>query len=261
LIHPEFVLSAAHCFLYPDEEVAVFFKTIFYDDFSSEKQAIVKKVIIHENWDEETQLNDVALIQIEPVDFVSPVSMNRDRSLPVPGEPAVVVGYGEVEPDLFAYVLQEAELFITSDEKCNEEHQRTGGTDAVSMICALDATESQDACVGDSGGPLILLGATPDQDVVVGVVSSGDGECGQNTKGGVYSEVAFFADWVQATICKNAIVTPKDCDATAPLASKTYEVSPRDDNGSGAVNAASSASFISIIGTISILLLPLLVEL
>ena len=54
---------------------------------------------------------------------------------------------------------------------------------------------------------------------------SGDGKCGQNTKAGVYSEAAYFYDWIQYQICQNA-VNPPPPEVCANLTDPTEGLSP-----------------------------------
>ena len=68
------------------------------------------------------------------------------------------------------------------------------GSDEViadSMICA--GTEGKRPCDGDSGGPLV-----DDQGYLVGIVSWGSG-CARGYPG-VFTETAYFADWINATV-------------------------------------------------------------
>eukprot|EP00529_Nitzschia_sp_RCC80_P030045 CAMPEP_0113466756 /NCGR_PEP_ID=MMETSP0014_2-20120614/14445_1 /TAXON_ID=2857 /ORGANISM="Nitzschia sp." /LENGTH=316 /DNA_ID=CAMNT_0000359007 /DNA_START=337 /DNA_END=1290 /DNA_ORIENTATION=+ /assembly_acc=CAM_ASM_000159 len=211
LIHPEFVLSAAHCFLYPDEQVDIYFNTLQFDDVDPTKKAKIVEIVNHPAYDDWYGLNDVALIQIEPINFTEHVLINTDANLTSGGDSVVVMGYGLDETQIHADILQEVELKITDDETCDAENYWTGGINGPSMICALDPEFNQDACTADSGGPLVVLGGREDgaspsqQDVLVGVVSSGTGECGQNEASGVYSEVAFFSSWIEWHVCQNAI--------------------------------------------------------
>ena len=59
-----------------------------------------------------------------------------------------------------------------------------------SMICAGSA--GKDSCQGDSGGPLTQAG------LLVGVVSWGEG-CADEGYPGVYTEVSYFLDWIEAS--------------------------------------------------------------
>jgi len=65
------------------------------------------------------------------------------------------------------------------------------------QMCAVGTTEGQDACNGDSGGPLIAKRGG--KAVLVGIISFGDG-CGQHLKPGVYARVAAFSQWIDDTI-------------------------------------------------------------
>lgn len=241
LIHPEFVLSAAHCYQYPDETVTVFFNTLAFDDLDPSKQATVIKIANHPAYDDWTQRNDITLIQIAPVDFTEPILFNTEVDFVDTGDSVVVMGFGQMEDQEFAEILQEVELKITDDATCDRQHVDTGGIHAPSMICALDADENQDACGNDSGGPLVVLGGrgedastntTSQQDVLIGVVSSGTGDCGQNQASGVYSEVAYHSDWIQWHICENAV---------DPLADCTNVTEPEYESGSRAASLAGGA--------------------
>lgn len=217
LIHPEFILSAAHCFPDPNEVVTAFFGTLEFDDIDPAKQAEVLAVTVHPYYDAWNQFNDVALIKVAPVsaDLATPIEINTDPNFPTAGANVTVMGYGQIEDLTYAEILQETDLFLTSDEQCEEENAETGGIHNESMICALDAANNQDACGNDSGGPLIVKGnnSTGGEDILVGVVSSGIGECGQNDASGVYSEVAYFAEWIEYTICENAENPPSESGA------------------------------------------------
>jgi len=227
LIHPEFVLSAAHCFPDPDELVEVYLGGVLdvYDVDSSKKaQAPMGeskvKVFRHPLYDYSDATSDIALVKIAPVTMVEPAVFDSSNGTFIAGDAVTVVGFGKMETGNYADILQEVQLFVTSDDKCNTENKRTGGIDGPSMICALDAADNQDACGNDSGGPLLILGNGPGEDVVVGVVNSGDASvpCGQPVASGVYTETAYFADWIQYTICQNAENPPPagSCNITDP---------------------------------------------
>jgi secreted trypsin-like serine protease len=64
------------------------------------------------------------------------------------------------------------------------------------QICAL-GERNMDACQGDSGGPLVRL--NKGKATLVGLVSFGPG-CGLDRTPGVYTEVAYFHDWIAAAM-------------------------------------------------------------
>ena len=68
-----------------------------------------------------------------------------------------------------------------------------------SMLCAKG--RGTGACDGDSGGPLIIKGETPSDDIVVGVVSFG-ADCANDVFPGVYARVSDQYEWIRTTACK-----------------------------------------------------------
>lgn len=67
------------------------------------------------------------------------------------------------------------------------------------MLCAKG--RGTGACDGDSGGPLIIKGETPSDDIVVGVVSFG-ADCANDVFPGVYARVSDQYEWIRTTACK-----------------------------------------------------------
>lgn len=65
------------------------------------------------------------------------------------------------------------------------------------MLCAGHADGSQDACLGDSGGPLIVL--LDGKWTLAGITSAGFG-CGEPRQPGIYHNVAVTADWIRSVI-------------------------------------------------------------
>ena len=67
-------------------------------------------------------------------------------------------------------------------------------------MCAAATSDGNDACNGDSGGPLISQRGG--KSVLVGVISFGDG-CGQRLKPGVYARVAAFSKWIDDRVAEH----------------------------------------------------------
>jgi tryptase len=71
------------------------------------------------------------------------------------------------------------------------------------MICAGDpnpppgAELVQDACNGDSGGPLIAK--LDDKSIQVGIVSWGEG-CGRPKLYGVYTRLSKYIEWIKSVV-------------------------------------------------------------
>jgi secreted trypsin-like serine protease len=133
--------------------------------------------------------NDLALLKLStPVDEASvPVAAGS----PTAGEPATVIGWGLTDPDTttdLSEVLQEVEIPVVSNAACNAEY---GGIITDVMLCAGVLDGSADACIGDSGGPLLVEGSNGH--VQVGIVSFGQ-DCALSY--GVYTRLSEFDDWI-----------------------------------------------------------------
>merc|ERR1719211_185056 len=94
---------------------------------------------------------------------------------------------------------------VVADGSCRLEYSFSI---ADSMICAGEA--GKDSCQGDSGGPMVCY----NQDgsgYLGGIVSWGIG-CGGLYHPGVYTEVSYFVDWVEA----HTPAMPTDPPTTMP---------------------------------------------
>lgn len=86
--------------------------------------------------------------------------------------------------------MQSVEIPIVDRNECNEDYE---GDITPDMICAGVPEGGKDSCQGDSGGPVVLNGN------LVGIVSWGDG-CARAGYPGVYTNVAYFLDWINQTV-------------------------------------------------------------
>lgn len=84
--------------------------------------------------------------------------------------------------------------FIPLDVCRNESDYKTSVTQG--MMCAGYMEGQRDACQGDSGGPLVCLGNQ------AGITSWGSG-CAQPLKPGVYTDVAFYKNWILEKVAEN----------------------------------------------------------
>ena len=138
--------------------------------------------------------NDIALLKIGvPLsfdDFVQPIALPSQEQ--ASSGDALITGWGALEeggssPD----VLQKVTIPIVTDDECRAEYGESDILD--SMICAGTEAGGVDSCQGDSGGPMVCDGGS----YLCGIVSWGYG-CARPGVPGVYTEVSYFVDWVQA---------------------------------------------------------------
>jgi len=214
LIHPEFVLTAAHCAFPADVGIL---KAIVGGHNYTEGTGVermVRNIYPHFAFDDFISVaNDIALLKIDaiPRDSGIPlVDFYSNREKLQTGDSVTVIGLGKTvadDEDSAAKELKEVELKILSDDQCDDLY--SGDIHQKSQLCAADIGE--DSCNGDSGGPLLVLGDDPSKDVQVGVVSWGVG-CAEAEHPGVYADVAFLVPWVESVLCKHADNPPENCE-------------------------------------------------
>jgi len=154
----------------------------------NEQERDLVQIVLHEDYSPSGTINDISLLKL-----ASPFEFNEYvNAIPIPASGETFEGYGTVtgwgtlssggsSPD----VLQKVDVPLVSDEECRQAYGYTSILD--SMLCA--GEEGKDSCQGDSGGPLACDGK------LCGVVSWGRG-CAAAGYPGVYTEVAYFVDWV-----------------------------------------------------------------
>ncbi|ROT79324.1 trypsin [Penaeus vannamei] len=165
-------------------------------DEGNEQTVVLSKIIQHEDYNGFTISNDISLLQLsQPLsfnEFVAPIA------LPEAGHAAsgdcIVSGWGTTsEGGSTPSVLQKVSVPIVSDAECRDAYGQNDIDD--SMICAGVPEGGKDSCQGDSGGPLAC--SDTGSAYLAGIVSWGYG-CARPNYPGVYTEVAYFVDWVLA---------------------------------------------------------------
>uniref|UniRef100_A0A8C6RKX8 Serine protease 29 n=1 Tax=Nannospalax galili TaxID=1026970 RepID=A0A8C6RKX8_NANGA len=206
IIHPQWVLTAAHCIHKRDADPSAF--RIHAGDvylYGGKELLSVSQVIVHQDFIDAGLGSDVALLQLaKPVQYsanVQPVKLSS-RSLEVTEKDACwVTGWGTVS--MYSslpppYHLQQVQVPIVDNALCEQLYQNASrhyyqGHSLIlqDMLCA--GTEGRDSCYGDSGGPLVcrMAGSW----TLVGVVSWGYG-CALRDIPGVYARVQSFLPWI-----------------------------------------------------------------
>lgn len=205
LLTREWVITAAHCLF--DSNGVLFAPTavsVLLGDYNrtqyevSEQRVGVIQVIAHEGFNDWTNDNDLALLQLATpvtlntqVAFVRPVLTNQQATLTAVGTLATVTGWGvTTEGGNRATQLMEVEVPIIENELCN----RAYGIINENMLCAGYAEGGKDSCQGDSGGPLVVRDGAGWR--LAGIVSFGHG-CARPNFYGVYTRIACYIPWIQ----------------------------------------------------------------
>ncbi|XP_040486373.1 granzyme K [Ursus maritimus] len=203
LIHPRWVLSAAHC--RSRHEKVQFFKVILGAHSLSKNEASkqtfeIEKFIPFSRLISHRKLNDIMLIKLHTaatldkhVQLLHPSSKNDIRA----GTKCQVTGWGATDPQflMMSDTLREVTVTVINRKLCNSpSYYNHNPIITEDMICAGDARGQKDSCQGDSGGPLVCKGA------FYALVSAGR-RCGDAKKPGIYTLITrkYWA-WIKSQL-------------------------------------------------------------
>ncbi|GFU81962.1 atrial natriuretic peptide-converting enzyme [Trichonephila clavipes] len=187
----------------------------------SEQVRRVIQIFLHPEYEDKGFINDIALLRMDkPVlfsDYLRPVCLptaQEDAGL-WHGRHCSVVGWGKLYEigHTFPDSLQEVRLPVISTEECRKRILfLTMYHITDNMFCAGYERGGRDACLGDSGGPLMCQ-REDGRWLLLGVTSNGDG-CGRPKRPGVYTKVANYLAWIkQVTEGEHAVpAAPDRCE-------------------------------------------------
>lgn len=224
LIHPEWVLTAAHCtYEYGREmmatEIDILVGQIKLRAVTGDRIA-VEKIIRHPAYDHTIGDADLALIKLatpstQPTVTIADSSMvNIDESEAL----GIVLGWGRTDTKIRVNHLHQVNVPLVTAETCTSAYQSKGYAMTENMICAGYQAGGKDACSGDSGGPLVIREDEEDETsewIQVGIISWGKG-CAQADAYGVYTHVARFQSWVDVQIAFNTFASNTGAATTSP---------------------------------------------
>ena len=198
LIHPEIVLTAAHCLTnLSARNIVARVGLQQQNSAGSADITSVSAILSHPSYSSRSSDNDIALVQLsEPSSkpIVRLLTSEIEAAL-IPGGTTVrVQGWGAMDSQGYQYPndLQSVDVEMVDYDECNSR-SRYNGVLSQNMICAGDLYGQQDSCYGDSGGPLAVY--SNGEWVLSGVVSWGY-ECANSQFPGVYARVSRYIDWI-----------------------------------------------------------------
>ena len=206
LIHPEWILSAAHCVDTEEPASAYSFRIGGVPDLAEPggETIVADQVIVHPLY-AETGVHDVSLFHLSQPSTYAPISLAdpaTQKDLWEPGDEARVIGYGGQFFQLPSIdeQLREVDVPVVSHDDCETGPYIIGGIDEATEVCAGNLHGTEDSCQGDSGGPLMVRDEAG-RFIQMGVVSWGLG-CAVPTAYGVYASVGdtVLYNWINETI-------------------------------------------------------------
>lgn len=192
VIHEKYLLTAAHCIPGIPFNPSDFHVRLGHKSFDKMKICNVHSVKLHPNYtyfkhdiaiitlDTKIELNNLDVLQLPESNAV----LKSGEMLQVSGWGSAYLNGPTVDTLQYAYVP-----FVDVDT-CRKAY---GHIVTESMICAGFESGGTDACQGDSGGPLVA------NHTLYGIVSFGEG-CGLPDFPGVYTNVAYYRDWIDSEI-------------------------------------------------------------
>ncbi|TMW43160.1 hypothetical protein DOY81_011760 [Sarcophaga bullata] len=201
IIEANRILTAAHCafenkFLKPYQLKVVAKTYIRLKKTADTEEIIVKKIIYHKKFSTTNLVNDIALLILARdihLDGKLATKIPLPQQRIPPGTLCTVIGWGQMYTHgPMANNLLYGDLNLVSKSYCRKWIPQINAK----KICALNHHEVEvDACIGDSGGPLIC----PDGlDVITGIVSYGYG-CADGYPG-VYTDVYEYVRWINTAL-------------------------------------------------------------
>ncbi|XP_063704377.1 serine protease snake-like [Culicoides brevitarsis] len=211
LISDEFVMTAAHCINFGDNELD-FIRISDHNLYESSddtnvQERTVAEIFTHPLYKPTSTYHDIALIRLN--EKVELNNVTRPACLcvidPETDSSVIATGWG-----LTAYggspseELLKVELLIYDQEKCVEYYgkgRKFRRGIIQEQLCAGDPTGEQDTCEGDSGGAIQLKRVENGGTIyhVVGITSFGKA-CGIVENPSVYTRVSKYVDWIESIV-------------------------------------------------------------
>jgi len=219
LLESDMALAAAHCLIFP-RDIFIFAAgtyipkaliTITAGDHSltkndsTEQKVQVAEMVNHENYDRESNNNDIAVIKLaQPVLFnevIQPVKLARKGDTVKQGSKCTVAGWGYIDNVNIPDVPYHINLTVWSDDFCTRKHNSS--YNASNMLCASPGENLPGHCLYDSGSALLCPTSDDNKLTAFGIVSfGGGGDCESRQLPGGYTKVSSFEDWIEEKVRK-----------------------------------------------------------
>ncbi|NXO67144.1 ACRO protein, partial [Phainopepla nitens] len=204
LIHPQWVLTVAQCFM-EAEDISKWVVVIGATDLSQPGPEAgrrhIARVLMHQEYDTDSERNNIALLELDqPVECSDYIQLGGvpDSSLAVGKLKTCYIAGWRTTPGsapTSGAVLQEAKGRLIDVQLCNSSRWY-GGALHPQDLCAGYPRGGIDTCQGDIGAPLVCKDSVGDYFWLVGLASWGKGYDGDK-RPGVFTSTQHFHTWIQ----------------------------------------------------------------
>lgn len=205
----QWIVTAAHCvyFALPSDVIVIAGTNNLT---SGGVQAAVSTIIYRQDYDINTNDNDIALLQLaapltlgSSISSIPLMSPSQDQSLLQSGTNMTVTGFGQTSLNSSnSATLQYANVPYIPNTTCNGSSFYNGQVTA-NMLCAGNAGAG--TCYGDSGGPLTYQNGSTT--LLAGTVSWAQG-CNALNSPTVYARMSVYQSWVQGCVANPSSCNP-----------------------------------------------------
>ncbi|XP_045173935.2 mast cell tryptase-like [Mercenaria mercenaria] len=235
LIHPKWVLTAGHCVGFFDDLSVENNWNVVLGEHNQYLRDIGEQIIkperffIHPGFkphETNNLKNDIALIQLKEeaalTTFVDVIPTSNNTRVKDDTE-CQIGGWGQLASKPYGwgmFIPLKTTLYVINNYTCGDAYRKLEYSEGdihmivdESVVCAgvpenkqsqhqKDNNGNSDACNGDSGSPLLCPTGPGGEYEVVGVVSAGKG-CGTGVYPGIYTKVAYYAQWIAEIMGNN----------------------------------------------------------
>ena len=222
LIAPDIVLTAGHTKPRHKDHVQPHIGTYSYKDLADVEVVDILSAHRHENFTalgEDEFQHDFTILQLNQSIYSHAYPrLNSDDTVPgVMEDNLTILGLGVLgeSTDERPKYLQQVSVQAISNDECESRHDKKRGISFHNRIvdthmCTWSPPNNdEDACGYDSGGPIVIQGDSPEQDLLVGLVSWGEG-CADPIFPGVNARVSAVYNWIQELVCELSEDPPQD---------------------------------------------------